>query len=148
MDSVADLKHAVDWLRASGEADSDRIAIYGRSYGGFMVLSAITTYPSLWAAAIDVVGIANWVTFLENTGTWRRAHREKEYGSLENDRDLLQTISPIYKVDQIQCPLLVVHGANDPACPRYRGRSDRRKPAKAEPPGRIFTLRRRRSQNR
>ena len=117
MDSVADLKHAVDWLRASGEADSDRIAIYGRSYGGFMVLSAITTYPDLWAAAIDVVGIANWVTFLENTGTWRRAHREKEYGSLENDRELLQTISPIYKVDQIQCPLLVVHGANDPRVP-------------------------------
>ena len=117
MASVADLKYAVDWLRASGEADPDRIAIYGRSYGGFMVLSAITTYPDLWAAAIDVVGIANWVTFLENTGTWRRAHREKEYGSLEKDRDFLQNISPIHKVDQIQCPLLVIHGANDPRVP-------------------------------
>jgi dipeptidyl aminopeptidase/acylaminoacyl peptidase len=82
-----------------------------------MVLSAITTYPELWAAAIDVVGIANWVTFLENTGTWRRAHREKEYGSLEKDRDFLQSISPIHKVDQIQCPLLVVHGSNDPRVP-------------------------------
>jgi dipeptidyl aminopeptidase/acylaminoacyl peptidase len=117
MDSVADLEQAVNWLRDSGEADPDRIAIYGRSYGGFMVLSAITTYPDLWAAAIDVVGIANWVTFLENTSIWRRAHREKEYGSLEHDRDFLATISPIHKIDQIQCPLLVLHGANDPRVP-------------------------------
>lgn len=117
MDSVADLKHAVEWLRASGEADPDRIAIYGRSYGGFMVLSAITTYPDLWAAAIDVVGIANWITFLENTGPWRRAHREKEYGSLDRDRALLERISPIHQVDRIQAPLMVIHGANDPRVP-------------------------------
>jgi len=117
MDSVADLKHAVEWLRFSGLADPDRIAIYGRSYGGFMVLAAITTYPDLWAAAIDVVGIADWVTFLENTGPWRRAHREKEYGSLEQDREFLESISPIHKVDRIQAPLLVIHGANDPRVP-------------------------------
>ena len=117
MDSVADLKYAVQWLGASGVANPDRIAIYGRSYGGFMVLAAITTYPDLWAAAIDVVGIANWVTFLENTGPWRRAHREQEYGSLERDRSFLDSISPIYQVDRIQAPLLVVHGANDPRVP-------------------------------
>jgi dipeptidyl aminopeptidase/acylaminoacyl peptidase len=117
MDAVADLKYAVEWLRASGVADPNRIAIYGRSYGGFMVLAAITTYPELWAAAIDVVGIANWITFLENTGPWRRAHREQEYGSLEQDRAFLETISPIHQVDRIQAPLLVVHGANDPRVP-------------------------------
>lgn len=117
MGSVADLKYAVGWLRNSGEVDSERIAIYGRSYGGFMVLSAITTYPDLWAAAVDVVGIANWVTFLENTGPWRRAHRQKEYGNLKTDRAFLESISPIHHVDQIQCPLLVVHGANDPRVP-------------------------------
>jgi len=117
MDAVADLKYAVEWLHASGVADPRRIAIYGRSYGGFMVLAAITTYPELWAAAIDVVGIANWITFLENTGPWRRAHREQEYGSLEQDRAFLETISPIHQVDRIQAPLLVVHGANDPRVP-------------------------------
>jgi dipeptidyl aminopeptidase/acylaminoacyl peptidase len=117
MDSVTDLKYAVEWLRASGVAAPGRIAIYGRSYGGFMVLAAITTFPDLWAAAIDVVGIANWVTFLENTGPWRRAHREREYGSLESDRAFLKSISPIYQVDRIQAPLLVVHGANDPRVP-------------------------------
>lgn len=117
MDSVTDLKYAVDWLHASGVADPDRIAIYGRSYGGFMVLAAITTHPDLWAAAINVVGIANWVTFLENTGPWRRAHREKEYGSLEADQAFLESISPIHQVDRIRAPLLVIHGANDPRVP-------------------------------
>ena len=117
MDSVADLKYAVEWLRASGIVDPERIAIYGRSYGGFMVLAAVTTFPDLWAAAVDVVGIANWVTFLENTGPWRRAHREEEYGSLERDGDFLESISPIHQVDRIRCPLLVVHGANDPRVP-------------------------------
>jgi dipeptidyl aminopeptidase/acylaminoacyl peptidase len=117
MDSVADLAHAAYWLRDSGRADPKRIAVYGGSYGGFMVLAALTTYPDLWAAGVDLVGISNFVTFLENTGPWRRHLREAEYGSLENDRDFLTEISPINKVDQIRAPLLVIHGANDPRVP-------------------------------
>jgi len=117
MNSVADLQHAALWLQNSGIADPGRIAVMGGSYGGFMVLSAITTYPHLWAAAIDIVGIANFVTFLENTGPWRRKLRESEYGSLENDRDFLESISPINHVDSIVTPLFVIHGANDPRVP-------------------------------
>jgi dipeptidyl aminopeptidase/acylaminoacyl peptidase len=117
MDSVADLQHAVFWLRESGIADPKRIVVMGGSYGGFMVLSAITTYPDLWAAAVDIVGIANFVTFLENTGPWRRKLREAEYGSLERDREFLEQISPIHQVDRMRTPLFVVHGANDPRVP-------------------------------
>jgi dipeptidyl aminopeptidase/acylaminoacyl peptidase len=117
MDSVADLAHAVYWLRDSGTADPERIGVYGGSYGGFMVLSALTTYPDLWAAGVDLVGIANFVTFLENTGPWRRHLREAEYGSLENDREFLEEISPINHVEKIRAPLLVIHGANDPRVP-------------------------------
>ncbi|WP_201385669.1 S9 family peptidase [Ktedonobacter sp. SOSP1-85] len=117
MDSVADLKAAVEWLRESGIADPERIAVYGGSYGGFMVLAAVTTYPDLWAAAVDIVGIANFVTFLENTGPWRRKWREAEYGTLEQDRAFLEQISPIHAVDKITAPLFVVHGANDPRVP-------------------------------
>lgn len=117
MDSVNDLQHALFWLRESGIADPERIAVMGGSYGGFMVLSAITTYPDLWAAAVDVVGIANFVTFLENTGPWRRKLRESEYGSLDQDREFLEQISPIHQVDRITTPLFVVHGANDPRVP-------------------------------
>ena len=117
MDSVADLAAAVRWLGDSGIADPRRIAVMGGSYGGFMTLSAITTYPDLWAAGVDIVGIANFATFLENTGPWRRKLREPEYGSLENDRDFLEAISPIHHVDAITAALFVVHGANDPRVP-------------------------------
>ena len=117
MDSVKDLQYAVRWLCESGIADPKRIAVFGGSYGGFMVLSAVTTYPDLWAAGVDIVGIANFVTFLENTGAWRRKLRESEYGSLENDRAFLEEISPIRSVDRITAPLFVVHGANDPRVP-------------------------------
>lgn len=119
MDSVADLDYAVRWLHAQPDMAPDRIAIYGRSYGGFMVLAALTEYPDRFAAGIDVVGIADWVTFLERTSPWRRAHREREYGSLERDREFLQSISPLHKADLIQAPLLVLAGDNDPRVPLY-----------------------------
>lgn len=117
MDSVADLAAAVRWLKDQGIADPRRVAVMGGSYGGFMVLSALTTYPDLWAAGVDIVGIANFVSFLENTGPWRRKLRESEYGSLENDRDFLESISPIHHTDAITAALFVVHGANDPRVP-------------------------------
>jgi dipeptidyl aminopeptidase/acylaminoacyl peptidase len=117
MDSVIDLKYAVTWLRGRAEIDARRIAIYGRSYGGFMVLAALVEYPELFAAGIDVVGISNWVTFLERTSAWRRRHREQEYGSLAQHRDLLEHISPIHKAGQIKAPLMVLAGDNDPRVP-------------------------------
>ncbi len=117
MDAVADIKAAYDWLVTEGGADPRRIALTGGSYGGFMVLACLVTYPDLWAAGVDIVGIANFVTFLENTGPWRRKLREKEYGSLEHDREFLESISPINHVDRIRAPLMVIHGANDPRVP-------------------------------
>ncbi len=117
MDAVADLEAAAAYLAARSEIDGDRLIAKGGSYGGFMVLSALTEYPDRWAAGIDIVGIANFVTFLENTGSWRRKLREAEYGSLEGDRELLESISPIHAVDRIEAPLFVLHGANDPRVP-------------------------------
>jgi dipeptidyl aminopeptidase/acylaminoacyl peptidase len=114
MDSVKDLAHAVHWLRERGH---ESIAVMGGSYGGFMVLAALTEYPDLWTAGVDIVGIANLVTFLENTGSYRRALREPEYGSLERDREFLEFISPIHKAEKIAAPLMVVHGKNDPRVP-------------------------------
>jgi dipeptidyl aminopeptidase/acylaminoacyl peptidase len=114
MDSVRDLAHAAYWLKESGHR---RIAVMGGSYGGFMVLAALTEYPRLWSAGVDIVGIANLVTFLENTGSYRRSLREPEYGSLENDRALLESISPIHKAGDITTPLMVIHGKNDPRVP-------------------------------
>ncbi|MFC7075674.1 S9 family peptidase [Haloarcula halophila] len=117
LDSVRDLRAGVEWLHDRPAVDPDRIVAMGGSYGGFMVLSALTEYPDLWAAGVDVVGIANFVTFLENTGDWRRSLREAEYGSLAEDREFLESISPINNVDRIAAPLFVLHGANDPRVP-------------------------------
>jgi dipeptidyl aminopeptidase/acylaminoacyl peptidase len=118
-DSVADLKWAVEWLRGRAEINAERVAIYGRSYGGYMVLAAMTEYPDLFAAGIDVVGIANWVSFMERTSAWRRAHREQEYGTLAHHRDLLERLSPIHKAERIAVPLMVIAGDNDPRVPLY-----------------------------
>jgi dipeptidyl aminopeptidase/acylaminoacyl peptidase len=117
MDSVADIRAGVEWLHDHPEVDPDRVVAMGGSYGGFMVLAALTEYPDLWAAGVDVVGIANFVTFLENTGSWRRSLREAEYGSLEDDREFLESISPVNNVERIAAPLFVLHGANDPRVP-------------------------------
>lgn len=117
MDSVADLAHAAYWLRDEKKADPKRLAVYGGSYGGFMVLAAVTNYPDLFAAGIDVVGICNFVTFLEKTGAYRRAHREAEYGNLRDHRVFLERISPLRQADKIKCPMMVIHGANDPRVP-------------------------------
>jgi dipeptidyl aminopeptidase/acylaminoacyl peptidase len=117
MDSVRDLAHAHAWLAARSDVDRARIGIMGQSYGGFMVLSAITTFPRLWASAIDYYGVANFVTLLATTGPWRRRHRAAEYGDPDRDAALLARISPIADIARTGCPLLVLHGHRDPRVP-------------------------------
>lgn len=117
LDSVKDIESLVAHLIESGIAEKDRIAVMGGSYGGFMTLSCVSRYPDLWAAGVDVVGMTNLVTFLENTSEYRRAHRESEYGTLAHDRETLYNVSPIAKVGDIKAPMMVIHGANDPRVP-------------------------------
>ena len=116
-DSVKDLASAVDWLKSSGGADPKRIAVMGGSYGGYMVLAAVTLYPEIWSAAVELFGIANFETNLTRTAGYRRKLREREYGTLEKDLEFLRSISPIYKVDRIRAPLFVLQGKNDPRVP-------------------------------
>ncbi len=117
MDSIRDVRDVAEDLVRNGKGERGRLGIVGGSYGGFVVLSAATTYPELWGAAVDLVGISNFVTFLENTGAWRRRLREAEYGSLSKDRAFLMEISPLHQAEKIQAPLLVIHGRNDPRVP-------------------------------
>ena len=116
MDAVRDLIAALDWLEADGVVDPKRIAVMGGSYGGFMTLAGITEAPERWAAAIDLFGIANFETFLEKTGPWRRKHRAAEYGE---DPGFLRSISPLHKADRIQTPLLVIQGDQDVRVPPH-----------------------------
>ncbi|WP_211240022.1 S9 family peptidase [Promicromonospora kroppenstedtii] len=116
LDSVADLAALRAWLPELS-LDPARSALWGGSYGGYMVLAGTTMQPDLWAAGVDIVGMSSLVTFLENTSEYRRAAREREYGSLEHHRDLLVAASPITHLDQLRAPLFVIHGANDPRVP-------------------------------
>jgi acetyl esterase/lipase len=79
--------------------------------------AALAFQPERWAAGIDIVGISSLVSFLENTSPWRRYFREREYGSLEHDREFLEQASPLTHVDAIRAPLFIIHGANDPRVP-------------------------------
>jgi len=116
LDSVRDL-HSVHGALESLGFDSGRAALWGGSYGGYMTLAGLAFQPELWAAGVDIVGISNLVTFLENTSEYRRAHREREYGSLIDDRDFLTEASPLTHVEAIRAPLFVIHGRNDPRVP-------------------------------
>jgi dipeptidyl aminopeptidase/acylaminoacyl peptidase len=116
LDSVADLVALRDWLPSMG-VDPDRIALYGGSYGGYMVLAGLAFQPELWAAGVDIVGVSSLVTFLQNTSAYRRAYREREYGRLAEDRELLEAASPLNAIERIRAPLFVIHGANDPRVP-------------------------------
>jgi len=116
LDSVADLVALRDWLPAVG-VDPERVALYGGSYGGYMVLAGLAFYPDLWAAGVDIVGVSSLVTFLRNTSDYRRAYREREYGRLDRDLQMLEQASPFNAIDKIRAPLFVIHGANDPRVP-------------------------------
>ncbi|MGB7449789.1 MAG: alpha/beta fold hydrolase [Ornithinimicrobium sp.] len=116
LESVADLADVHAWLPTQG-LDAMRAALWGGSYGGYMVLAGLSMQPELWAAGVDIVGMSSLVTFLENTSAYRRAFREREYGSLEHDREMLERASPITYLDQMKAPLFIIHGANDPRVP-------------------------------
>jgi len=118
MDSVKDGVAAAQWLVDQGYSAPRLIAAHGGSYGGFMVVAAISQAPELFGAACDVVGIVNFDSFLKRTKDYRRELREAEYGPL-SDTEFLQSISPIHMVDRIDTPVLIVHGKNDPRVPLF-----------------------------
>jgi len=118
-DAVKDIGALLDWIATQPKLDASRVAVYGGSYGGYMVLAAAVHYSDRLRAAVDVVGISNFVSFLENTQDYRRDLRRLEYGD-ERDpvmRAFLESISPLNHVERIRVPLLVVQGQNDPRVP-------------------------------
>ncbi|MEF2072593.1 S9 family peptidase [Consotaella aegiceratis] len=117
LDSVADLKAVRLAIGERSDIDASRIAVFGRSYGGFMVLSALTEYPDLWRFGVEFYGIANFLTMLQTTGPWRRTLRAAEYGEPDEMKALLERFSPINRIDEIAVPLLIVQGMDDPRVP-------------------------------
>jgi len=118
-DSVKDIGALLDWIATQPDLDKDRVAVYGGSYGGYMVLASLTHFPERIKAGVDVVGIANFVTFLKNTSEYRRDLRRAEYGD-ERDPEMLKVferINPTNNAHRIHSALMVAHGKNDPRVP-------------------------------
>jgi dipeptidyl aminopeptidase/acylaminoacyl peptidase len=118
-DSYKDVDALFDWIKAQPGLDGNKILVTGGSYGGHMTLAIATHYNDRICCSIDVVGMSNLVTFLENTESYRRDLRRVEYGD-ERDpkmREFLQRIAPMNMAANIRKPLFVIQGRNDPRVP-------------------------------
>ena len=118
-DSVRDIGALLDWIETRPELDADRVAVFGGSYGGYMVLASLVHHGHRLRCGVDLFGISDFVTFLENTEDYRRDLRRVEYGD-ERDpamREFLESISPLTHAAAIRTPLLVFQGATDPRVP-------------------------------
>ena len=122
-DTVKDIGAVIDWMKKDAGFDANRIGVYGGSYGGYMTLATMTHYNDQMRAAVDVVGISNFLTFLKNTSGYRRDLRRVEYGDERDPKmnEFLQQISPMTSATKITKPLFVVAGFNDPRVPWTEG---------------------------
>jgi protease II len=118
-DSVRDIGALLDWIATQPDLDPERVIVYGGSYGGYMVLASLVHFDARLLGGVSIVGISNFVTFLENTESYRRDLRRAEYGD-ERDpqmREFLHAISPLNNAERIRSPLFVAQGYNDPRVP-------------------------------
>jgi dipeptidyl aminopeptidase/acylaminoacyl peptidase len=111
---LEDWRHAAEWLRSQPFVDSDRLGVFGGSYGGFAVLTCVTRLPEYWRAAVDIFGPSNLVTFSRAVPPGWRRFMTKWVGDPDTEEEFLLERSPITYVDQVQAPLLVIQGAKDP----------------------------------
>jgi dipeptidyl aminopeptidase/acylaminoacyl peptidase len=118
-ESVRDIGKLLDWIEQQPELDASRVAVSGGSYGGYMALASMIHYNNRLKCGEVMVGINNFVTFLENTQAYRRDLRRVEYGD-ERDpkmREFLTKISPLSNAHKITKPMFITQGLNDPRVP-------------------------------
>jgi dipeptidyl aminopeptidase/acylaminoacyl peptidase len=118
-DAVKDIGALLVWIGLQNDLDAKSVFVAGGSYGGYMSLASMVNFSDRLRGGIDVVGISNFVTFLESTSAYRRDLRRPEYGDerLPRTRAYLQRISPLTNAARISKPLLVIQGLNDPRVP-------------------------------
>ncbi|MCS5736019.1 S9 family peptidase [Herbiconiux daphne] len=112
-----DVVAAAAFLVELGVADADRIAVTGRSYGGYLTLAALAFTPGVFAAGVDICGMSHLLHFYDETEPWIAAAAVTKYGHPEHDAEFLRSISPLTKAECIEVPLLVVHGELDTNVP-------------------------------
>jgi len=115
---LQDVLAAVDFIKQTGYLDPKKIALVGGSYGGYLTMMGVTKAPEVWAAGVPIVPFVNWFTEIQNEDPVLRQSDLATMGDLEKNKDLFHDRSPIFFVDQIKAPLLLLAGGNDPRCPK------------------------------
>jgi dipeptidyl aminopeptidase/acylaminoacyl peptidase len=115
---LQDVLAAADWIKQTGYLDPKKIVLMGGSYGGYMTMMGVTKAPDVWAAGVPVVPFVNYFTEIANEDPVLREMDLATMGDPEKNKELFQDRSPIFFVDQIKAPLLLLAGGNDPRCPQ------------------------------
>jgi dipeptidyl aminopeptidase/acylaminoacyl peptidase len=115
---LQDVLAAADFIKQTGYLDPKKLVLMGGSYGGYMTMMGVTKAPDVWAAGVPIVPFVNWFTEIANEDPVLQQSDLATMGDLEKNKDLFHDRSPIFFVDQIKAPLLLLAGGNDPRCPK------------------------------
>ncbi|MFE9450868.1 S9 family peptidase [Streptomyces sp. NPDC006739] len=138
LDDVADCAaHAV----TAGPADPTRLAVMGRSYGGYLTFASLVWHPDLFRTGVAVCGMSDFLTFFAGTEPWIAESAAHKYGHPERDRDLLRALSPMSRVDALRVPVLAVHGEHDTNVPPGESQQFLRAARERGVPAELLTLR-------
>jgi dipeptidyl aminopeptidase/acylaminoacyl peptidase len=115
---LQDVLAAADWIKQTGYLDPKKLILMGGSYGGYMTMMGVTKAPDVWAAGVPIVPFVNWFTEIANEDPVLQQSDLATMGDLEQNKDRFHDRSPIFFVDRIKAPLLLLAGGNDPRCPK------------------------------
>ncbi|MFF1409446.1 S9 family peptidase [Streptomyces sp. NPDC058289] len=138
IDDVADCAAHVVSL---GYADPLRLGVMGRSYGGYLTMASLVWHPDLFRAGVAVCGMSDFATFFAGTEPWIAQSAAAKYGHPERDRELLRSLSPMSRIDQLRAPVLAVHGEHDTNVPPTESEQFVRAARDRGVPARVLTLR-------
>ncbi len=114
---LRDVVASADYLIAQGLARQDAVGVFGGSYGGYLTMMALTQHPGRWAAGATIVGFFNWVTEFETEREYLKFYDSQKVGTPAGNPEFYFERSPINFADRVRCPLLILHGEQDPRCP-------------------------------
>ena len=115
---LQDVLAAADWIQKTGYVDPKKLIVMGGSYGGYLSMMAVTRAPEVWAAGVPIVPFVNYFTEIENEDPVLREMDLATMGDPVKNKALYEDRSPIFFVDKIKAPLLLLAGGNDPRCPK------------------------------
>jgi dipeptidyl aminopeptidase/acylaminoacyl peptidase len=115
---LQDVLAAADWIKRTGYVDPKKITLMGGSYGGYLTMMGVTKAPDVWAAGVPIVPFVNYFTEIENEDPVLREMDLATMGDPVKNKALFEDRSPIFFVDKIKAPLLLLAGGNDPRCPK------------------------------